>query len=201
MARATQQHRLGFDDPDSLTRDAPLSIVRAYGSGVEPFDMNLFTGFTSMKALTYTASIRMIVGLLRDYEYDDFECVFGHEGILRPDLSDVLAFQTAVDEQLSKAFVGVQTSDERRQALFDLVATDRARFFVVKDKIAHAKIYLLERDDLRRVVVGSSRPREHGPYRTIWSSSGQDRWGRPAHATRYPTGFSTTPRRSQVRSA
>ena len=109
-----------------------------------------------MKALTYTASIRMIVGLLRDHEYDDFECVFGHEGILRPDLSDVLAFQTAVDEQLSKAFVGVQTSDERRHALFDLVATDRARFFVVKDKIAHAKTYLLERDDLRRVVVGSA---------------------------------------------
>ena len=98
----------------------------------------------------------MIVGLLRDYEYDDFECVFGHEGILRPDLSDVLAFQTAVDEQLSKAFVGVQTTDERRQALFDLVASDRARFFVVKDKIAHAKIYLLERDDLCRVVVGSA---------------------------------------------
>ena len=109
-----------------------------------------------MKALTYTASIRMIVGLLRDHEYDDFECVFGHEGILRPDLSDVLAFQTAVDEQLSKAFVGVQTSDESRHALFDLVATDRARFFVVKDKIAHAKIYLLERADLRRVVVGSA---------------------------------------------
>ena len=152
----TQQHRLGFDDPDSLTRDAPLSIVRAHSDLVEPFDMNLFTGFASMKALTYTASIRMIVGLLRDYEYDDFECVFGHEGILRPDLSDVLAFQTAVDEQLSKAFVGVQTSDERRHALFDLVATDRARFFVVKDKIAHAKIYLLERDDLRRVVVGSA---------------------------------------------
>ena len=152
----TQQHRLGFDDPDSMTRDAPLSIVRARSSGVEPFGMNLFAGFTSMRALTYTASIRMIVGLLQDFEYDDFECVFGHQGILRPDLSDVLAFQTAVDEQLSKAFVGVETSDERRQALFDLVAADRARFFVVKDKIAHAKIYLLEREELRRVVVGSA---------------------------------------------
>ena len=38
----TQQHRLGFDDPDSMTRDAPLSIVRARSSGVEPFGMNLF---------------------------------------------------------------------------------------------------------------------------------------------------------------
>ena len=156
MAGETSQHRLGFDDPDSLTRDAPLSVVRARSSAVEPFDMSLFTGFTSMRALTYTASIRMIVGLLRDVEYDDFECVFGHQGILRPDLSDVLAFQTAVDEQLSRAFVGVATSDERRQALFERVAANRARFFVVKDKIAHAKIYLLERRDLRRVLVGSA---------------------------------------------
>ena len=147
---------MGFDDPESLTRDAGLSVVRARAEHTEPFDINLFAGFKSMKALTYTASIRMIVGLLRDFEYEDFECVFGHQGIVRPDLGDVLAFQTTVDEQLSKAFVGVETSDERRQALFDRVAANKARFFVVKDKIAHAKIYLLERDDMRRVIVGSA---------------------------------------------
>ncbi len=151
-----QQHRLGFDDPDSLTRDAGLSVVKAISSDVEPFDVNLFSGFTSMKALTYTASIRMIVSLLRDFSYDDFECVFGHQGILSSDVSDVLAFQTVVDEELSKAFVGVETTDERRQALFDGVAASTVRFFVVKDKIAHAKIYLLEREDLRRVIVGSA---------------------------------------------
>ena len=152
----TQQHRLGFDDPDSLTRDAGLSVVRATSEGVESFNVSMFAGFSSMRALTYTASIGMIVGLLRDYEYDDFECIFGHSGILRPDLSDVLAFQGVVDANLSKAFVGVVSSDARRQALFDLVAIDKARFYVVKDKIAHAKIYLLEREGLRRVVVGSA---------------------------------------------
>ena len=152
----TQQRRLGFDDPDSLTRDAGLSVVRASSQRVEPFDMSMFAGFTSMRALTYTASMRMIVGLLRDHEYDDFECIFGHSGVLKPDLSDVLAFQGVVEANLSKAFVAVKTSDDRRQALFDLVAGERARFFVVKDKIAHAKIYLLERDRLRRVIVGSA---------------------------------------------
>ncbi len=40
--------------------------------------------------------------------------------------------------------------------MFDRVAANKARFFVVKDKIAHAKIYLLERDDMRRVIVGSA---------------------------------------------
>ncbi len=152
----TGQRRLGFDDPDSLTRDAGLSIVRASSERVEPFDVGMFAGFRSMRALTYTASMRMIVGLLRDHEYDDFECIFGHSGILRPDISDVLAFQGVVEADLSRAFVAVKTSDERRQALFDLVANERARFFVVKDKIAHAKIYLLEREGLRRVVVGSA---------------------------------------------
>ena len=152
----TGQRRLGFDDPDSLTRDAGLSVVRASSERVEPFDVGMFAGFRSMRALTYTASMRMIIGLLRDHEYDDFECIFGHAGILRPDISDVLAFQGVVEAELSKAFVAVKTPDERRQALFDLVAGERARFFVVKDKIAHAKIYLLEREGLRRVVVGSA---------------------------------------------
>ncbi len=151
-----QQRRLGFDDPDSLTRDAGLSVVHANSESVEPFDVSMFAGFRSMRALTYTASIRMIVGLLKDHEYGDFECIFGHSGILRSDISDVLAFQGVVETELSKAFVAIKTSDERRQALFDLVASERARFFVVKDKIAHAKIYLLEREGLRRVIVGSA---------------------------------------------
>ena len=151
-----QQRRLGFDDPDSLTRDAGLSVVRASSESVESFDVSMFAGFTSMRALTYTPSMRMIVSLLKDHEYDEFECIFGHSGILGPDLSDVLAFQGVVQANLSKAFVAVKTSDERRQALFDLVASEKARFFVVKDKIAHAKIYLLERDGLHRVVVGSA---------------------------------------------
>ena len=152
----TQQRRFGFDDPESLTRDAGLSVVRANSNGVEPFDINMFAGFASFRALTYTASMKMIVGLLRDYEYDDFECIFGHSGIVAPSLEDVLAFQATMEANLRKSFVGVTTSDERQQALFDLVANDKARFFVVKDKIAHAKIYLLEREGLRRVVVGSA---------------------------------------------
>ncbi len=97
-----QQRRLGFDDPDSLTRDAGLSVVRASSDSVEPFDVSMFAGFTSMRALTYTASMRMIVSLLRDHEYDDFECIFGHSGILRPDISDVLAFQGVVEADLIK---------------------------------------------------------------------------------------------------
>lgn len=152
----TQQRRLGLDDPDSLTRDSELSIVRANSIAVEPFDINMFAGFTTMRALTYTTSMKMILRVLHDYEYDDFECIFGHAGIIPSSLNDVLAFQGVVEADLRREFVGVTTSDERQQALINIVANDKARFFVVKDKIAHAKIYLLEREDLRRVIVGSA---------------------------------------------
>ena len=110
-----------------------------------------------MRALTYTPSIPMIVGLLRDYDYEDFECVFGHNGILSRDAEDVIAFQNVVDEKLSHGFVGVRgMTDERRNVIYNRAVQGTARFYVVKDAIAHAKIYLLEREDMRRVIVGSA---------------------------------------------
>ena len=110
-----------------------------------------------MRALTYTSSIPMIMGLLRDYDYEDFECIFGHGGILSRDAADLLAFQTVIDEKLNKGFVGIKgLSEERRKIIYNRAADESARFFVVKDTIAHAKIYLLEREGLRRVVVGSA---------------------------------------------
>ena len=110
-----------------------------------------------MRALTYTPSIPMVLGLLKDFDYEEFECIFGHNGILSRDAADILAFQSIVDEKLNKGFVGVKgLSDERRKIIYDRAASGTARFYVVKDAIAHAKIYLLEREGLRRVIVGSA---------------------------------------------
>jgi len=119
--------------------------------------MEMFSGFSSMRALTYTPSIPMIVGLLRDHDYEEFECIFGHNGILTRDAVDIMSFQSVIDERLNRGFVAVKgMSEERREVIYNRAANGTARFFVVKDAIAHAKIYLLERDDLTRVVVGSA---------------------------------------------
>ena len=146
-----------FDDPDSLTRNRTLSTVYAKAEAVKPFDMSLFEGFTSMRALTYTSSIPMVLRLLQNNDFESFECIFGHGGILPRATEDILAFQSVVDESLSEGFLGVGNfSDERREIIYDRVAKRDVRFFVVKDAIAHAKIYLLEREELRRVIVGSA---------------------------------------------
>ncbi len=152
-----RQPLFAFDDPDSRTRDQGLDVVYAQAKGVERFSMSFFGGFSSMRALTYTPSIPMVLGLLKDFDYEEFECIFGHNGILSRDAADILAFQSIVDEKLNKGFVGVKgLSDERRKIIYDRAASGTARFYVVKDAIAHAKIYLLEREGLRRVIVGSA---------------------------------------------
>ena len=79
----------------------------ARAEGVERFSMSFFDGFSSMRALTYTPSIPMILELLKDFDYQEFECIFGHNGILNRDAADILAFQSVVDENLNKGFVGV----------------------------------------------------------------------------------------------
>ena len=152
-----QQTGFTLDDPDSRTRSQRLDVVYARTDRVQQFDMGLFEGFSSLCALTYTSSIPMILGLLRDFDYDDFECIFGHSGVLSRDAAEIMAFQKVVDESLSNGFVGVKDlSEERRQVIYDRAAANTARFYVVKDAIAHAKIYLLESPERRRVIVGSA---------------------------------------------
>ena len=152
------QQNLALDDPHARTQSEGLEVVYASAKGSERFQReSLFGGFTSMHALTYTPSIPMIMGLLRDYDYEDFECIFGHSGILPRDAADLLSFQAVVDEKLNKGFVGISgLSEERKKFIYDRAVDDSARFFVVKDTIAHAKIYILEREGLHRVVVGSA---------------------------------------------
>ena len=155
---AMEQRSLLLDDPDSKTKSDVLSVLYARSEDTGLFDRDsLFGGFDTMRALTYSASIPMIMGLLRDYDYDRFECIFGHGGILGRQPREIIDFQRQIDERLSRGFVAIAgVSPERRELLHDRVADGRARFFVVKDAIAHAKIYLLEREGLRRVVVGSA---------------------------------------------
>ena len=53
-----------------------------------------------MRALTYSASIPMVMALLRDYEYEKFECIFGHGGIIGAEPERLLRFQRVIDEKL-----------------------------------------------------------------------------------------------------
>ena len=160
------QPQLLFDDAESVTRREALSVVHARAESVADFDSSYFAGFDIFRGLTYSSSIPMIVALLRDHDFRDFECVFGHPGILSHETESILAFQATVRGDLERQMLRLDgAATERRELLYDRIASGSLRFLVVKDAIAHAKIYLLSEaadgqppsaGERHRVIVGSA---------------------------------------------
>jgi hypothetical protein len=136
---------------DASLETMRLSVVYAHFLRSEPFSFALFDGFTSIRVLTYSASIGMTVRLL--HRFEKLECVFGYEGVLQ-DFSDILACQKVLTEHVLTAVKGLD--DGRKAFILEKVHQGAARFFVVRDAVAHAKIYLLEGEGRRRVIVGSA---------------------------------------------
>ena len=151
-------NQLLFEDAETVTRRDELNVVHARAESVGAFAASHFAGFTAMRALTYSTSIPMIAGLLAEHRFESFECVFGHGGILSREAESILAFQQVIADRLSDSILGLKdVDDEQKQLVYDRVAKETVRFFVVKDAIAHAKIYLLEGPNgRRRAIVGSA---------------------------------------------
>ncbi|MBI4216292.1 MAG: phospholipase D family protein [Chloroflexi bacterium] len=142
------QTGLGLDDGSGLR------VVSAKFLNEQKFNWDLFDGYDSLRVLTYSASIRAIVRMLDKYSFTKFECVFGYEGILR-DIKDILVFQKVVVGDTRAAIM--ELKDERHIYVLGKVNAGKARFYVVKKYIAHAKLYLLSSTDGRtRVIIGSA---------------------------------------------
>lgn len=128
-----------------------LNVVYANFNRSEPFSMEIFQGFQSLKVLTYSASLPMLFKMLNLFE--KVECIFGYEGVLQ-DLGTILAFQKDLEDRLLVAVKALD--DERKNLILEKITQGQARFFVVKDAVAHSKIYLLEAQNKKRVIVGSA---------------------------------------------
>lgn len=154
MVNDSIQNRLDFDDAHSAA-ERGLQVVSARFNNVEPFSWSVFDGFDHLRVLTYSVSTPMIVRMLDKYSFQRFECVFGYEGGLGR-FADVIAFQQFLINQVRES--ALQLEDERQRIILERIHAGRAQFYVVKDNIAHAKMYLLETDDggRRRVIVGSA---------------------------------------------
>ena len=138
---------LGLDDGTGLR------VVRATFVDEAKFEWTLFEGFESLRVLTYSASSNAIVKMLDDFSFDSFECVFGCEATLG-NIIDVLAFQKVAVEGTRAAIMGLR--DERHHRILERVAAGQAKFRVLRESVAHAKLYLLADSERTRVIVGSA---------------------------------------------
>lgn len=139
------------EPPRQPPNDQALYVAYVKFLRSERFSPAFFSGFTSLRVLTYSASIPMIVQMLDIFER--VECIFGFEGILSG-LEDILACQKSVCEGLATMIKGL--GDPRKQSILERVSQGDAQFYVVKDAISHAKLYLLESATRRMVLTGSA---------------------------------------------
>ena len=139
----------------SLDDGTGLRVVNARFLSERKFDWDLFRGYDRIRVLTYSASIPAIVKMLDDFDFAELECVFGYEGTLR-DIKDILAFQQAAVGDTRAAIMGLH--DERHAYILGKVRSGQAHFRVLREYIAHAKLYLLESATKghTRVIVGSA---------------------------------------------
>ena len=130
-----------------------LKVVTAQFQKVEPFSWNVFDGFDRMRVLTYSASAQTIVRMLKRYPLGYFECIFGYEEGL---VADVVKPHQILNNPAGD--YPIQWDNEGQRVIFEGMQADRARFYVVKDNVAHAKLYLLETNGggRRKVIVGSA---------------------------------------------
>jgi HKD family nuclease len=136
---------------DSTGLASGLHIAYSSFINSEPYSNAFFDGYKRIRVLTYSASASAILGLSRKFE--NIECIFGFEGVLGT-LSDVMAFQQQMLEDVSGLVKS--SADDQKRRLHELIIDGSLRFYVVKDSVAHAKIYLLEGEHKRTVLVGSA---------------------------------------------
>ena len=142
----------------------PLTIFRAELAGCEEAGWeDLFAGFTTLKAITFSSSIELLLRLSE--RLDDMEVVFGSESILSKEhlalaqasqtieaygFADALIDHKALVEALSRLL------GRAGRELLELVAAGSLRFRLLRGRPSHEKLYLLGGPSGSRVLTGSA---------------------------------------------
>ncbi len=149
LTSEAEAQRMALDDGSGLR------VVTAQFISETPFSWDLFKGYDTLKVLTYSGSIQTVFRLLDEFDFRRFECIFGCERVIG-NFSDVLAFQQVVGSDTRTAIMDLK--DERQAEILSAVISGRAGFYVLRKRVSHAKLYLLEDSSSgrRRVIYGSA---------------------------------------------
>ncbi|WP_424140178.1 hypothetical protein [Roseomonas chloroacetimidivorans] len=152
-----------FAGPGPQAGAKPLTVFHAQllSHGDTSWE-ELFSGYTTLKAITFSSSIEFLLRLAE--QLDDMEVVFGSERILSREhlalaqatqavqaygFADTLADQKALVEGLSRLL------GQGGQKLLERIAAGTLRFRLLRGRPSHEKLYLLSGPAGQRVVTGS----------------------------------------------
>jgi NgoFVII restriction endonuclease len=124
---------------------------------------DLFEGFRSLKAITFSASVPAILEVAGLFE--DVEITFGSERVLSRELAALEQATTAVGYRFTDALADQKALIERfvrpalsraGERLLERVQDGSLRFRLLREAPSHAKLYLLAEDERFRAVSGSA---------------------------------------------
>lgn len=139
------------DEPTLFHKDSgKIDVVKMDYIEAESMDWkDLFSGFTSLKAITFSSGIGFIGRLLDLFEKS--EIIFGCEAVMSYNLQEIMAFQNQLIERIRKE------SGKATKKILDRIDKGDVHLYVARTQLSHEKIYLLSHEDGRkRVVMGSA---------------------------------------------
>jgi hypothetical protein len=156
---ATEQAQL----QTAAERDRILVFDVAIRNSRETTWQDLFEGFRTLKAITFSASVPAILDVGR--MFGDVEITFGSERVLSRELAALEQASTAASYPFidaladQKAFIErfVRPALSRRGTqLLNRVQDGTLRFRLLREAPSHAKLYLLAGDNRFRAIAGSA---------------------------------------------
>lgn len=127
-----------------------LDVVRMDYVGAESITWEeLFSGYDSIKAITFSSGIGFVYRLLDLFK--DAEIIFGCEEVMSYTLQEIMAYQAKLMERIRN------TDSAAKEKMIARVEKGDVRLFVARRRLSHEKLYLLKAEDGRtRVVFGSA---------------------------------------------
>lgn len=133
-----------------MNRSGNLDVVKMEFVEAETLSWKeLFSGFDTLYAVTYSSGIGFVYQLLELFE--QAEIVFGCDEVISYSLQEIMAYQCKTVERLR------ESASKRKLDLVSRIENGSLRFYVAHSVPSHEKIYLLSAADGRkRVVMGSA---------------------------------------------
>lgn len=140
--------------------DDDCSCVSSSGTKLEVVKLNyesaesvtwqdLFSGFDSLYAITFSSGVNFVYKLLGMFDYA--EIIFGCEAVMSYTLQEVMAYQDKLIERMR------DNISESQSQLLSRMDNGSVKFYVSRTKLSHEKLYLLAAEDGRkRVIMGSA---------------------------------------------
>ncbi|MDO5149992.1 MAG: phospholipase D family protein, partial [Oscillospiraceae bacterium] len=148
-----ENEQLGFFDNEQneieiITSDVKLDIAKAeFIEGKSLTWKELFSGFDTLKAITYSSGIGFISQLIS--EFREAEIIFGCEQVMSYSLQEVMAFQAVLNEKIR--------SSSSKDNILKKIEDKTLNLLVARKKLSHEKIYLLSSENGdKRVIMGSA---------------------------------------------